>query len=56
MAVTPANVHDSVVGWLWVGLVALLFRLPPWVVYADAVSFDRRFFRVVTQWVGAHPA
>ncbi|HID85536.1 MAG TPA: hypothetical protein EYP54_10660 [Anaerolineales bacterium] len=41
---------------LWVGLVALLFRLLPWVVYADAASFDRRFFRVVTQWVGAHPA
>jgi len=25
-------------------------------LYADAASFDRRFFRMVTQWVGAHPA
>jgi len=56
VAVTPANVHDSVVGWLLVGLVALLFRLKTWVVYADAAYFDRRFFGVVTRLVGAHPA
>ena len=30
--------HESVVGWLLIGLVALLFRLPPWVVYMPMPS------------------
>ena len=41
---TPANVHDSLVGWLIVLLAGLLLGLRVLVVYADAAYFDRRFF------------
>jgi hypothetical protein len=54
--VTPANVHDSLVGWLIVLLAALLFGFQVLVVYADAAYFDRRFFRVVCDILGAHAA
>ena len=54
--VTPANVHDSLVGWLIVLLAALLFGFRVLVVYADAAYFDRRFFRVVFDILGAHAA
>jgi hypothetical protein len=54
--VTPANVHDSLVGWLIVLLAALLFGFRVLVVYADAAYFDRPFFRVVFDVLGAHAA
>ena len=45
--VTPAIVHDSLVGWLIVLVAALLYGFQVLVVYADAAYFDRRFFGVV---------
>ena len=54
--VTPANVHDSRVGWLIVLLAALLYSFRVLVVYADAAYFDRRFFWVVFDILGAHAA
>jgi len=54
--ITPANVHDSLVGWFIVLLVALLYGFQVLVVYADAAYFDRRFFWVVFDILGAHAA
>jgi hypothetical protein len=54
--VTPANVHDSLVGWLIVLVAAILFGFRVLVVYADAAYFDRRFFQVVFDILGAHAA
>jgi hypothetical protein len=54
--VTPAHVHDSVMGWLLVVAAVLIFDLRVWVVYADAAYFDKRFFGWVYDWLGAHPA
>jgi len=34
--VTPAHVHDRVVGWLLVVVAVLIFDLQSWIVYADA--------------------
>lgn len=53
--VTPANVHDSQVGWLLLLAGALLFGFRILVVYADAGYADRRFFRVIRH-LGAYPA
>jgi hypothetical protein len=54
--VTPAHVHDSVVGWFIVLAAAVLYGFRTLVVYADAAYFDRRMFRVVHDILGAHPA
>ena len=54
--VTPANVHDSRVGWFIVLVAALLYGFQVLVVYADAAYFDRRFFWVVFDILGAHAA
>ena len=54
--VTPAHVHDSLIGWLLVVAAVLIFDLRVWVVYADAAYFDKRFFGWVYDWLGAHPA
>jgi hypothetical protein len=54
--VTPANVHDSLVGWFIILVAAVLYGFRILVVYADAAYFDRRFFRVVHDILGAHPA
>lgn len=54
--VTPAHVHDSLVGWFIVLVAAVLYGFRVLVVYADAAYFDRRFFRVVQEILGAHPA
>jgi len=54
--VTPANVHDALVGWLIVLVSVLLYGLRVLVVYADAAYFDRRFLRVVFEMLGAHAA
>jgi hypothetical protein len=53
--VTPAHVHDSLVGWFIVLVAAVLYGFQVLVVYADAAYFDRRFFRVVQEILGAHP-
>jgi len=53
--VTPAHVHDSRVGWFIVLVSAVLYGFRVLVVYADAAYFDRRFFRVVHDILGAHP-
>ena len=54
--VTPANVHDSRVGWFILLLAALLYGFRVLVVYADAAYFERRFFWVVFNFLGAHAA
>jgi hypothetical protein len=54
--VTPANVHDSLVGWFIVLVAATLYGLQVLVVYADAAYFDHRMFRVVHDILGAHPS
>lgn len=54
--VSPANVHDSLIGWLILLVVALLYSFRVLVVYADAAYFERRFFWVVFDILGAHTA
>lgn len=54
--VTPANVHDSLLGWLIVLVAALVYGFRVLVVYADAAYFDRRFFWIVLDILGAHAA
>jgi hypothetical protein len=54
--VTPAHVHESLLGWLMVLTSVIIFGFQVVVVYADAAYFDRRFFRVVHDILGAHPA
>lgn len=54
--VTPANVHDSLIGWLILLVAALLYGFRVLVVYADAAYFERRFFWVVFDILGAHAA
>jgi hypothetical protein len=54
--VTPAHVHDSLVGWFIILVAAVLYGFQVLVVYADAAYFDRRFFRVVQEILGAHAA
>lgn len=54
--VTPAHVHDSQIGWLIVLLTGLFYAIRVSVVYADAAYFDSRMFKVVHDFLGAHPA
>jgi hypothetical protein len=54
--VTPAHVHDSLVGWFIVLVAAVLYGFRVLVVYADAGYFDWRFLRVVGEILGAHAA
>ena len=54
--VTPAHVHDSQIGWLIVLLTGLFYAIRESVVYADAAYFDSRMFKVVHDFLGAHPA
>ena len=54
--VTPANVHDTVIGWAIVLMTAWLYRLTVSIVYADAAYFDRRFLSLVRYLLGAFPA
>jgi hypothetical protein len=54
--VTPAHVHDSLVGWFIVLVAAVLYDFRVLVVYADAAYSDGRMFRVVHDFLGAHPA
>lgn len=52
--VTPAHVHDALVGWFIVLVTTVLYGFRVLVVYADAGYFDWRFFRVVHDILGAH--
>jgi len=54
--VTPAHVHDSQVGWFVILLAAVLYGFRVLVVYADSAYFDRRMFKVVHDFLHAHPA
>jgi hypothetical protein len=54
--VTPAHVHDSLVGWFIVLVAAVLYGFQVLVVYADAGYFDWRFLRVVHEFLRAHAA
>lgn len=54
--VTPAHVHDSLVGWFVVLCSAIFFGFRVLVVYADSAYADRRFYRVVHDILHAHPA
>jgi hypothetical protein len=54
--VTPANVHDSRIGWLILLVAAILYGFRVLIVYADAAYFERRFFWVVFDILGAHAA
>lgn len=54
--VTPAHVHDSLVGWFIVLVSAVLYGFRVLIVYADAAYFDRRMFWVIHDILGAHPA
>lgn len=54
--VTPAHVHDALVGWFIVLVAAVLYGFRVLVVYADAGYFDWRFLRVVSEILGAHAA
>jgi len=54
--VTPAHVHDSQIGWLIVLLSGLFYAIRVSIVYADAAYFDNRMFKVVHEFLGAHPA
>jgi hypothetical protein len=54
--VTPANLHDSRVGWFILLASAILYGFHVLVVYADAAYFERRFFWVVFDILGAHAA
>jgi len=54
--VTPAHVHDSLVGWFIILVAAVLYGFRVLVVYADAGYFDWRFLRVVHEILKAHAA
>jgi hypothetical protein len=54
--VTPAHVHDSQVGWFVILMAAILYGLRVLVVYADSAYFDWRMFKVVHDFLHAHPA
>jgi transposase len=54
--VTPAHVHDSQVGWLVILMAAVIYGFRVLVVYADSAYFDRRMFKVVHDFLHAHPA
>jgi len=56
LVVTPAHVHDSLVGWFVVLCAAIIFGFRVLIVYADAAYPDKRFFRVVHDFLHAHPA
>jgi transposase len=54
--VTPAHMHDSQVGWFVILMAAVIYGFRVLVVYADSAYFDRRMFKVVHDFLHAHPA
>jgi len=56
VVVTPAHVHDSLIGVVAVLLAATLFGLTVAIVYADAAYFDQRFRAWVSRWLHARTA
>ena len=49
-----ANMHNSRIGWLILLLKALVYGFLVIVVYAEAAYFERRFFWLVFNIIGAH--
>lgn len=56
VVVTPANVHDGLVGFLIVLAAVVIYGLRVTVVYADAAYFDGRMLGLIRNWLGATPA
>lgn len=56
VVVTPAHVHDSLIGVMAVLLAAMLFGLTVAIVYADAAYFDQRFRGWVSRFLHARTA
>jgi len=56
VVITPANVHDSLVGFLCLVAAALIYGFRVWVVYADAAYFDHRMLGFIHDVLGASPA
>jgi transposase len=54
--VTPASVHDSQVGWFVILMAAVIYGFRVLVVYADSAYSDWRMFKVVHDFLHAHPA
>ena len=54
--ITPANVHDSLVGFVILLVSVLIYGLRVAVVYADAAYFDRRMLGLIHDFLGASPA
>lgn len=54
--VTPAQVHDSQVGWFVILVATFLYGFQVLVVYADAGYYDWRMFKVIHDILSAHPA
>jgi transposase len=54
--ITPAHVHDSQVGWFVILMASVIYGFRVLVVYADSAYFDRRMFKVVHDFLHAHPA
>jgi hypothetical protein len=54
--ITPASVHDSQVGWFVILMAAVIYGFRVLVVYADSAYFDWRMFKVVHDFLHAHPA
>lgn len=56
VVLTPAHVHDSLIGVVAVMLAAMLFGLTVAIVYADAAYFDARFRTWVRRFLHARTA
>lgn len=56
VVITPANVHDSLVGFLSLVAAVLIYGFQVWVVYADAAYFDHRILGFIHDVLDASPA
>lgn len=56
VVITPANVHDSWVGFLILVATVLIYGFQVWVVYADAAYFDYRMLGFIHDVLRASPA
>ena len=56
VVITPANVHDSLVGFIILLAAVLAYGFRVAVVYADAAYFDRRMLGSIYDILGASPA
>lgn len=56
VVITPANVHDSWVGFLSLIAAVMIYGFRVWIVYADAAYFDYRMLGFIHDVLGASPA